>query len=104
MKLIYTCVAELLWQSIAFIYYQCTAFYLILVIAKGCQRRLFSSFYNVNDYVLLPHAAPTPCQFALFEQEGNPIGRRQLMALPGADAWLERCAKTKQKDVALYMS
>ena len=36
--------------------------------------------------------------------EGNPILRRQLTQFAGVDAWLDRLAKTKQKDLALGLS
>jgi len=36
--------------------------------------------------------------------EGNPILRRELNEFKGVDMWLDRQSKTKQKDLALYMT
>ena len=56
-----------------------------------------------SEFQPLPKGLFTDTGLERLNLEGNPILRRQLLEFAGVDAWLERCSKTKQKDIALYM-
>jgi Leucine-rich repeat (LRR) protein len=57
-----------------------------------------------SGYQSLPECLFTDTNLERLNLEGNPITRRQLNEFKGVDAWLDRCSKTKKKDLALYMS
>lgn len=59
--------------------------------------------HMVEGFQALPKELFTATSLERLNLEGNSIKRRELDAFEGAEAWVERRAKTKQKDAGVYM-